>query len=87
MMKTQISELYTMQVYTEKAVHVGEVENVVIDVDGKKIESLAVGKLNPELLDLKGFKGVRVPFRIVRAIGDIVIIRHIAGAFHKATQE
>jgi sporulation protein YlmC with PRC-barrel domain len=85
-MKTQITELFGMQVYTEKAVLVGEVDDVVLDVDSKKIDALAVGNLNPELMELKGFKGIRIPFRIIRAIGDIVIIRHLAGAFHNMDQ-
>ncbi|NYT05257.1 MAG: photosystem reaction center subunit H [Methanomicrobiales archaeon] len=84
-MKTQITELFGMQVYTEKAVRVGEVEDVVLDVDGKKIDALAVGNLNPELMELKGFRGVKIPYRTIRSIGDIVIIRHLAGAFKKAS--
>jgi sporulation protein YlmC with PRC-barrel domain len=82
-MKTQITELFGMQVYTEKAVLIGEIDDIVLDVDSKKIDSLAVGNLNPQLLDLKGFKGIRVPFRIIRAIGDIVIVRHLASAFQQ----
>lgn len=86
-MKTQITELFGMQVYTEKAVKVGEVDDIVIDVDGKKIDSLAVGNLNPELMELKGFRGVRIPYRTIRSIGDIVIVRHLSGAFKRTGVE
>jgi sporulation protein YlmC with PRC-barrel domain len=45
------------------------------------MESLVVGKLNQELVDIKNYKGLKIPFRIIRAIGDIVLIRHLPGAF------
>jgi sporulation protein YlmC with PRC-barrel domain len=80
-MRTQITELFGVSIYTEKSVFVGEVEDVIIDIEGKKIESLVVGKLNQELVDIKNYKGLKIPFRIIRAIGDIVLIRHLPGAF------
>ena len=86
-MKSPISEIFGMQVYTDKAVLVGEVDDVVLNVDTKKIDALAVGKLNPEVMELKGFKGIKIPYGIVRAIGDIVIIRHINGTYQEDKSE
>jgi sporulation protein YlmC with PRC-barrel domain len=80
-MRTQITELFGLSVYTEKSLLVGEVEDVIIDIEGKKMESLVVGKLNQELVDIKNYKGLKIPFRIIRSIGDIVLIRHLPGAF------
>ncbi|MCQ8893060.1 MAG: PRC-barrel domain-containing protein [Methanolinea sp.] len=80
-MRTQITELFGLQIYTEKSVFVGEVEDVLLDIEGKKMESLIVGKLNQNLVDIKNYKGLKIPFRIIRSIGDIVIIRHLPGAF------
>ena len=80
-MRTQITELFGLNIYTEKSVFVGEVEDVLIDVEGKKMESLVVGKLNPQLIDIKNYKGLKVPYRMIRSVGDIVLIRHLPGAF------
>ena len=80
-MRNQITELFELKVYTEKSVLVGEVEDVLIDIESKKMESVVVGKLNQQLVDIKNFKGLKVPFRIVRSIGDIILIRHLPGAF------
>jgi sporulation protein YlmC with PRC-barrel domain len=80
-MITQITELFGLSVYTDKAAYVGDVEDVVIDVDAKKIDSLAIGNLNPDFVDIKGFKGIKVPFRIIKSIGDIIVIRHLSGSF------
>jgi sporulation protein YlmC with PRC-barrel domain len=82
-MRTQITELFGLNIYTEKSVFVGEVEDVILDIEGKKMESLVVGKLNQDLVDIKNYKGLKIPFRIIRSIGDIVIIRHLPGAFKK----
>lgn len=78
-MKSAITELFGMKVYTENAVYVGDVDDVIINVDTKKMESLALGNVNREVLELTNFKGVKIPYRIIRAVGDIVIIRHLAG--------
>ncbi len=80
-MRTQITELFGLNIYTEKSVYVGEVEDVILDIEGKKMDSLVVGKLNQDLVDVKNYKGLKIPFRIIRSIGDIVIIRHLPGAF------
>jgi sporulation protein YlmC with PRC-barrel domain len=73
--------MFELKVYTEKSVFVGEVEDVLIDVESKKMESVVVGKLNQQLVDIKNYKGLKIPFRIIRSIGDIIIIRHLPGAF------
>lgn len=82
-MRTQITDLFGLNIYTEKSVFVGEVEDVLIDIEGKKMDSLLVGKLNQDLVDIKNYKGIKIPFRMIRSIGDIVIIRHLPGAFKK----
>lgn len=80
-METQITELFGLQIYTDKGMFIGEVEDVVIDVDSKKIESLVVSKVNDQLFEMKSFKGLKIPYRIISAIDDIVLIRHLPGAF------
>jgi sporulation protein YlmC with PRC-barrel domain len=80
-MDAHITELFGLQIYTDKGMFVGEVEDVVIDVDAKKIEAVVVGKVNDQLFELKNFKGLKIPYRIISAIDDIVIIRHLPGAF------
>jgi len=80
-MQTQLTELFGLLIYTDKGMFVGEVEDVLIDVDQKKIESIVVGKVNDQLVDLKNFKGLKIPYRIISAIDDIVLIRHLPGAF------
>lgn len=86
-MRKQITELFGLNVYTEKSIFVGEVEDVLIDVDAKKMEAIVVGKLNPELVDIKNYKGLKIPFRIIGSVGDIILIRHLPGAFKGGFEE
>jgi sporulation protein YlmC with PRC-barrel domain len=83
-MQTQITELFGLLIYTDKGMFVGEVEDVLLDVDQKKIDAIVVGKVNDQLVDLKNFKGLKIPYRIISAIDDIVLIRHLPGAFTSA---
>jgi sporulation protein YlmC with PRC-barrel domain len=86
-MEAHITELFGLQIYTDKGMFIGEVEDVVIDVDSKKIEAVVVGKVNDQLFELKNFKGLKIPYRIISAIDDIVIIRHLPGAFSGGSSE
>ncbi|MDD2470423.1 MAG: PRC-barrel domain-containing protein, partial [Methanocorpusculum sp.] len=50
-MKWQISELFGMNVYSDKAVFLGKVEDVVLDVTNKKISGLALTNVNKDVID------------------------------------
>jgi sporulation protein YlmC with PRC-barrel domain len=80
-MENQITDLFGLNIYTDKGMFIGEVEDVVIDVDSKKIEAIVVGKVNDQLFELKNYKGLKIPYRIISAIDDIVLVRHLPGAF------
>lgn len=80
-MVNQITDMFGLKIYTERSVYVGEVEDVIIDVDNKRIEAIAAGKVSPELIDVKNHKGVKLPYRMIRSIGDVVVIRHLPAAF------
>jgi sporulation protein YlmC with PRC-barrel domain len=86
-MKTEITNLFELPVYTEKAIFVGNVDDVVVDVDQKKIDSLAVGNLDPAIREVMKGSGLKIPFRIIKSIGNIVIIRHIPGLFRSPAKE
>lgn len=86
-MQTQITELFGLSVYTDRATYVGQVDDVVLDVSGKKLDALAVGNLSSDIGEVRGYRGLRVPYRLIRAIGDIIIIRHTPSAFRSSGEE
>ncbi len=80
-MKTQITDVLGLSVYTDRAVFVGDVDDVVVDLDRKSIKALALGNLNMDIIDIKGYKGLQIPFRMIRSVGDVILIRHMSGIF------
>jgi sporulation protein YlmC with PRC-barrel domain len=75
-MNLEITSLLDQDVYTQKGIFVGRVEDAVLDPDNSVVSGLALGDVNRELFDQKG-KGIVIPYRWVIAVGDIVIIRHL----------
>lgn len=75
-MISEISSLFGLKVYTDEGRYVGRVADVVIDIDRKQIKGLAVGDYNRALIDSKA-TGVIVPYRLVKSVGDIVIIKDV----------
>ncbi len=84
-MNVEITSLLDQDVYTQKGVFVGKVDDAVLDTENGVVSGLALGDVNKELFDQKG-KGIVIPYRWVTAVGDIIIIRHLtrnAKAKHK----
>jgi sporulation protein YlmC with PRC-barrel domain len=75
-MNAEITSLLDQEVYTQKGIFVGRVDDAVLDSENGVVSGLALGDVNKELFDQKG-KGVVIPYRWVTAVGDIIIIRHL----------
>ena len=73
-MLEEISELIGLQVYTSDGMYLGNVDNVVIDLENRKIYGLYIGDTNPLLVE--DSIPVNVPYRWIQAIGDIVLLRY-----------
>jgi len=73
-MLEEASELIGLQVYTSQGLFLGNVSNLVVDVDENKIQGLFVTNTNPTLVE--GSKSVNVPYRWISSIGDIVILKY-----------
>jgi sporulation protein YlmC with PRC-barrel domain len=73
-MLEEISELVGLQVYTHDGIFLGNVNNLVVDIDDSQVEGLFIGDTNPLLVE--GSRAVSVPFRWIQSVGDIVILRY-----------
>lgn len=75
----EITSLVGREVYSNNGVFVGEIEDVRLDVDAQQVTGLALGELNDELFSeyVDGERGVMIPYRWVRAVGDVVLINDI----------
>ncbi len=73
-MLEEISELIGLQVYTSDGIFLGNVDNVVLDLDGQKVYGLFIGDTNPLLVE--DSVPLNVPYRWIQAVGDIVLLRY-----------
>lgn len=73
-MLEEASELIGLQVYTNKGIYLGTVNNLVVDLDESKVQGLFISETNPLLVE--NSKPVNVPYRWVGSVGDIVILKY-----------
>ncbi len=69
-----VTDFINLPVYTNKGIYVGEVRNVLIDIDERCIAKLILTETNRELVE--DGMDVAVPYRWVSAVGDIIILSY-----------
>jgi len=74
-----ITTLVGREVYSNNGVFVGEVEDVRLDLNQQTVTGLALGELSHELFAsrIEAGKGVMIPYRWVRAVGDVILINDV----------
>ncbi len=82
-MRTDITSLMGLEVYTNQGTRVGKVSDLVLDAEERKVSGIALLDINRDLFDVPT-RGVILPYRWVVTTGDIVIIRDIVSHFKKA---
>ncbi|HVL86466.1 MAG TPA: PRC-barrel domain-containing protein [Candidatus Thermoplasmatota archaeon] len=70
----ELSRFANVPVYTRAGTFVGNVKNLLLDLDGNRIDSVVVGRTNPKLVPTG--QDVAVPYRWVASFDDILILRH-----------
>jgi sporulation protein YlmC with PRC-barrel domain len=73
-----ITALINREVYTTSGVFVGSVTDVKLDFNELAISDLVVEDINRSAFELeRGKSGFLIPYRWVRAVGDVVLIQDI----------
>jgi sporulation protein YlmC with PRC-barrel domain len=75
----EITSLVGREVYSNNGVFVGEIEDIRLDLEDELVTGLALGNVNTDLFGARvsGSNGVIIPYRWVRAAGDIVLVNDI----------
>ncbi|AXG07944.1 photosystem reaction center subunit H [Haloplanus rubicundus] len=75
----EITTLVGREVYSNNGVFVGEVEDVRLNLSQQAVTGLALGELSQELFAgrIEAGKGVMIPYRWVRAVGDVILINDV----------
>lgn len=72
-MLEEVSELIGIQVYTNKGTFLGNVSNVILDIEDRLVDSLFITDTNPLLVE--DSRNIAVPYRWVSSVGDIILLR------------
>jgi sporulation protein YlmC with PRC-barrel domain len=73
-MMTELLEIVGLEVYTNDALYLGSVDNIVVDVDSRNIYGIYVRNTNPLLVEES--KSVLIPFRWIDSVGDMVLLKY-----------
>ena len=73
-MLVEMTEFLGRQIYTPDGRLLGEVDNLVVDVEGAKIDGLFVAETSPMLVD--DSRSTNVPYRWVSAVNDVVLLKY-----------
>ncbi|HTT45431.1 MAG TPA: PRC-barrel domain-containing protein [Thermoplasmata archaeon] len=69
-----MTELLGRQIYTPEGRLLGDVDNVVVDVEAAKIDGLYVDETSPMLVE--DSRPTNVPYRWVSAVNDVVLLKY-----------
>ena len=85
----EITSLIGREVYSNNGVFVGDVEDIQLNLDDEIVTALALAELNPELFEelTANRQGVLIPYRWVRAIGDVILINDVVERLGGAESE
>ena len=85
----EITSLVGREVYSNNGVFVGEIEDVRLDLDAQAVTGLALAELNHELFAGRVERNTRVivPYRWVRAVGDVVLVNDVIERFDTGSDE
>ncbi|MGA8664541.1 MAG: PRC-barrel domain-containing protein, partial [Thermoplasmata archaeon] len=72
-MLVEMTELLGRQIYTPDGRLLGEVDNVVVDVESAKVDGLYVDETSPMLVE--DSRPTNVPYRWVSAVNDVVLLK------------
>ena len=73
-MLSEISDFVGMEVYTDKGIALGNVDDLIIETDSQKIDGLFIGNPNPLLVEHS--RAISVPYRWIHSVGDVVILKY-----------
>lgn len=75
-----VLELFSKEVFTERGYYTGRISDVEIDVSKYRVRSIVVEVSKEGIFAsiIGSKKGIIIPYSMIRAIGDIVIIKHVS---------
>lgn len=84
-METDVTNLIGLEIYTDKGYKLGTVDDVMLDTESQSIYGLYVERTNEGLVE--DGVSVLVPYRWVRAVGDVILLKRFPPFVSVSTTE
>ncbi|MDR0767850.1 hypothetical protein MmiHf6_09930 [Methanimicrococcus hongohii] len=81
-MRTELTSLFGLDIYTVNGIYVGKVIDLIIDVESQSVSGIIANHVNTDVFDVAG-DGIIIPYRWVVTAADIVLIRDVIRRFQK----
>ena len=72
-METDVTNLVGLDIFSDRGYRLGTVNDVIVDFDAQTLYGLYVERTNDGLVE--DGVSVLVPYRWVRAVGDVIILK------------
>ncbi|MDI6806751.1 MAG: PRC-barrel domain-containing protein [Candidatus Aenigmarchaeota archaeon] len=82
-------EMFGKDIFTLKGLYCGRVSDLEFDLSKFKVKSLVVDIAKGSILEkvVGGKKGIIIPYSMVQAIGDVILIKDITSALPEKAEE
>lgn len=84
-METDVTNLIGLEIFTDKGYKLGTVDDIMLDTESQSIYGLYVERTNEGLVE-DGVP-VLVPYRWVRAVGDVILLKRFPAFVSVSTTE
>ena len=81
-MRTELTSLFGLDIYTVNGIYVGKVLDAIIDIESQSVSGLITNHVNTDVFDVAG-DGIIIPYRWVVIAADIVLIRDVIRRFQR----
>ena len=85
-MRTELTSLFGLDIYTVNGIYVGKVVDLIIDVESQSVSGIIANHINTDVFDVAG-DGIIIPYRWVVMSADIVLIRDVIRRFQKKSDD
>lgn len=84
----KISEIYRMDIYSDSGAYLGEVQDVIIDLEKGEISRLLMAPWKQLKGDVKvALRKKSILYKNVKNVGDVVLVSAPIGASQEASRE
>lgn len=84
-----VSDIRGKDIFTDKGLYCGKTEDVILDLTKFRVHAVVINVAKGSYLSevVGGKRGVIVPYPLIKAVNDIIIIKHISAPMAETTQE